>query len=130
MTDDLSRSLHRLYWLMSIFAALGFIWYLGHQGATPGVAFLLGVLGSFGNLWLFNWLSGAIAPGHASRRPWQAGAFVLRYLILFMMGYVIVEALDVNPLPVVLGLFASTAAVLVSATIDIVQNLFGAGRAR
>ncbi len=130
MTDDLSRSLHRLYWFMGCFAVIGFLWYLRHQGPTWGLAFLLGVLGSFGNLWLFNWLSGAIAPGSASRRPWQAGAFVLRYFLLFSMGYVIVQVLDVNPLPVVLGLFASTAAVLVSGTIEIVQNLFGAGRAR
>ena len=118
-----------MYWLMGSFAILGFIWYLGHQGAKPGLAFLLGVLGSFGNLWLFNWITGAIAPGHAARKPWRAGAFVLRYLILFAVGYVIVEALDVSPLPVVFGLFASTAAVMASATIDIVQSLFGAGRA-
>ncbi len=129
MTDELIRSIRRLYWAMGCFALIGCLWYLGHGGATPAVAFLLGVIGSFGNLWLFRWLSGAIAPGQGSRRPWQAGAFVLRYLVLFAAGYVIVEGLDVSPLPVVLGLFASTAAVLVSAAIDIFQGLFGEGRA-
>lgn len=130
MTNDLNHSLHRLYWLMGLFALIGFIWYSAHQGPIPALAFLFGVVGSLGNLWLFKWLSGAIAPGHTTRKPWQAGAFVLRYLVLFLLGYVIVEALDVSPLPVVFGLFASTAAVLISGTIEIVQSLFGAGRAQ
>jgi len=89
------------------------------------LAFFLGALGSFGNLWLFHWLSRAIAPGESSRKPWQAGAFIGRYLILFTLGYVIVKGLGVNPLPVVFGLFASTAAILFSSAVEIVQSRFG-----
>jgi len=80
-------------------------------------------LGSFGNLWLFHRLSVSIAPGEGSGKPWQAGAFIGRYMVLFAVGYVIVKGLDVNPLPVVLGLFASTAAVLASSIIELLENL-------
>lgn len=118
-------TVHRLYWLTGLVAAIGFVWYFLVQGPAPAVDFLLGAGGSFGNLWLFDWLSRAIAPGTASRKPWQAGAFFTRYLLLFAAGYVIVNALDVNPLPVILGLFASTAAVLTSSILELVFSLLG-----
>ena len=81
-----------------------------------------------GNFWLFNWLSRAIAPGDVTRKPWQAGAFIGRYFILFGIGYVIVGALGINPLPVVFGLFVSTAAVLTSSVTEIVHSLLTGGR--
>lgn len=118
-------TIHRLYWLTALVGAIGFVWYFLLQGAAPAAGFLLGALGSFGNLWLFDWLSRAIAPGTASRPPWRAGAFITRYLLLFAAGYVIVNALDVSPLPVILGLFASTAAVLTSSILELVSSLLG-----
>lgn len=127
--DDLNRSLARLYRLMALIAILGSFFYGRQQGGAAGWAFLLGGLVSMGNFWLFNWLSRAIAPGETPRRPWQAGAFIGRYLILFLFGYVIVGALGVSPLPVVLGLFVSTAALLLVSVIDIIQNLL-TGRRR
>ncbi len=128
MTEqELRRYLHRLYRLMILFAAVGFAWYFRQQGSAAALGFVFGVLGSFGNLWLFNWLSRAMGPGDAARKPWQAGAFVGRYLLLFTMGYVIVKGLGVSPLPVVLGLFASTAAILASAIFEIIQTLFRKG---
>jgi hypothetical protein len=114
---------------MTLFAVIGSVWYVRFQGALPALCFLLGVLGSFGNLWLFNWLSRAMA-GDAARKPWQGGAFISRYLVLFAMGYVIVKGLGVSPLPVVFGLFASTAAVLASATFEIIQTLLHRGQTR
>ena len=93
------------------------------------MAFLLGAAISFGNLWLFERLANAISAADSPRRQWQAGAFVGRYLILFAAGYVIVNALGANPLPVVLGLFASTAAVLFSITTELLLALFGKRRA-
>lgn len=115
----------RLYRLTALFGLFGFVSYFWLEGPRSAFAFLLGAAISFGNLWLFNWLANAMAVPDAPRRPWQAGAFVGRYLILFTAGYVIVKALGVNPLPVVLGLFASTAAVLLSITTELLQNLFG-----
>ncbi|MBV9301004.1 MAG: ATP synthase subunit I [Acidobacteriaceae bacterium] len=117
--QDLDQSLHRIYWLTAVVAAIGFVSYFGLQGPRSAFGFLLGALGSFGNLALFVWLSRAIAPGDPHRRAWKAGAFVLRYVVLFTIGYVIVHALGVNVLAVVLGLFASTAAVLLSSVVEI-----------
>src|ERR1700756_4056968 len=117
-------SVGRLYFLTLAFGVIGFVLYWVLVGFISGLAFLLGALGSFGNLWLFHWLARAMEPGERSRKPWQAGAFVGRYLILFTLGYVIVKALGVNPLPVVFGLFASTAAVIFSSVADLVQRLF------
>jgi hypothetical protein len=125
MTEqDAILSVRRLYWLTGSFGAIGFVSYFWLQGTRPAFAFALGTLGSFGNLWLFNWLTRAIAPGDAMRKPWQAGAFIGRYLVFFLLGYVIVKSLGVNPLPVILGLLASTAAVLASTVIELLQSLF------
>ena len=121
-------TVQRLYRLTALFGILGFVSYLRLEGPRSALGFLLGAAISFGNLWLFNWLANAIAPNNASRKPWQAGAFVGRYLILFTGGYVIVKALGISPLPVVLGLFASTAAVLLSSAIELLQNLLGSRR--
>jgi ATP synthase I subunit len=123
MTDqDLNQSLRRLFWLTALFGVMGFVSYFWLQGPHSAFGFLLGALSSFGNLYLFVWLSRAISPTGVPRRPWKAGAFVGRYLILVTIGYVIVNALGVNALAVILGLFASTAAVLLSSTIEIVQG--------
>jgi hypothetical protein len=121
MTISVSvRVLYRLTLVVGILGAAAFGWT---QGAREALAFGLGALGSFGNLWLFHRLSLNIAPGEGSGKPWQAGAFIGRYLVLFAAGYVIVKGLGVNPLPVVLGLFASTAAVLASSIVELLQNL-------
>jgi hypothetical protein len=126
--QDLNQSLRRLYWLTALFGVMGFVSYFWLQGPRSAFGFLLGALSSFGNLYLFVWLSRAISPTTAPRRPWKAGAFVARYLILVTIGYVIVNALSVNALAVILGLFASTAAVLLSSTIEIVQGFTGSKR--
>jgi hypothetical protein len=123
--NELSLSLRRLYWLTASYGLLGFVSYFWLQGVRPALGFAIGSLGSLGNLWLFNWLSRAIAPGPRTRRPWEAGAFVGRYLVLFLVGYATVKSLDVNPLPVVLGLFASTAAVLTALVVELIENLIG-----
>lgn len=119
----------QLYRWTALIGVLGFVWYLRAEGPRSALAFLLGAAISFGNLWLFNWLARALGPGSTSRKPWQASAFVARYLILFTAGYVIVKALGVNPLAVVLGLFASTAAVLLSSVIELLQSFLGKRRA-
>jgi ATP synthase I chain len=120
MTD-----IRRVYWLTAVFGLIGFVSYFVVLGPRPAFGFLLGAMGSFGNLWLFGWLARSIAPGEAPRKPWQAGAFIGRYLLLFTIGYVIVKALDVNPLAVILGLLASTAGVLLSSIVELIQSLLG-----
>jgi hypothetical protein len=120
--QDLNQWLRRLYWLTASFGVIGFVSYFWLQGPRSAFGFLLGAVGSFGNLLMFEWLSRAIAPGDAPRQPWRAGVFVGRYVVLVTIGYVIVNALGVNVLAVILGLLSSTAAVLLSSTIEIVQG--------
>jgi len=107
-----SITVAQLYRLTTLIGMAGTVVYWLYGGFRPALAFALGAATSFLNLWLFNRLASSIEPGERSRKPWQAGAFAGRYLIFFAAGYVIVKALDVSPLPVVFGLFASTAAVL------------------
>jgi hypothetical protein len=123
---DLPGPIRRLYRSTAVIGLLGFVSFFLKQGIRPALAFLLGAIASFGNLWLYDWLSRSIAPGAtAGRKPWQAGAFIGRYLVLFTVGYAIVKALDVNPLAVVLGLLTSTGAVLVSLLFELAQSFLG-----
>ena len=123
-----TMSVRQLYTLTTVVGVLGTIVFLVLYGFRPALAFLLGTAISLGNLWLFSWLTRAIEPGSRSQKPWQAGAFMGRYLILFTFGYVIVKSLGVSPLPVVLGLFASTAAVLLSSLLELTGSTFGSRR--
>lgn len=120
MTD-----VRRLYLLTGILSAGGFIAEFIWAGGRNGLGFLIGAAGSFGNLWTFDLLAGAIAPGERTQKPWGAGLFVGRYIILIAAGYATVKTLNVSPLAVLLGLLASTAAALASAVFDLVESLFG-----
>ncbi len=121
--EELALSLRRLYRLTAFFGATGFVSYFCARGWQPALSFGLGAVGSFGNLWLFSWLSDAISPGDHSRKPWKAGLFAARYALLLLLGYVIVKALKVNGLAAILGLFVSTVAVLVSLAFEIIQSM-------
>jgi ATP synthase I subunit len=126
MTDlDLRRSLKRLYLLTAVFTAAGFVWYFAHSNPRDAYGFLIGAVGSFGNLWVFNWLSRSIAPGERKQKPWTASLFIGRYAGLWVVGYGTVKLLDVGPLPVLLGLLASTAAVLASSIVDLILSFAG-----
>jgi hypothetical protein len=126
MTDEKSgQSLRRTYRLTAVFGAIGFVSYFALRGPREAIGFLAGVLGSFGNLWLFDWLSRSIAPGEHTQKPWQASLFIGRYLGLFLIGYATVNALDVSPLAVLLGLLVSTAAILASSIVDLIGGLRG-----
>jgi hypothetical protein len=111
VSDDFS--IKKVYILTAVFGVLGAAAYLWAEGIRSAAAFLLGAIASCGNLWLFDWVSKSISPQAAARKPWQAGAYITRYLVLVGIGYVIVRGLNVSPLAVILGLLASAAAVLV-----------------
>lgn len=125
MTDrEAQLSMRRVYQLTGLVGLVGFVSYFWVGGPRPALGFALGAASSFGNLWLFDWLSRSIAPGATTTKPWQAGAYVTRYIILLGIGYAIVKALGVSPLAVVLGLLASTAAVLTSSISEIISHFF------
>jgi ATP synthase I chain len=128
MFSGRSITIAQLYRLTILVGLAGTALYLAFGGIRPALAFALGAATSFLNLWLFNRLASGIGPGEGSKKPWQAGAFAARYLIFFAAGYVIVRALDVSPLPVVFGLFASTAAVLLSSVLELFGSFSGKHR--
>ena len=117
--------MEQLYKFTILFGLAGSIWICARWGWRPGLAFFLGAVTSLGNLWLFSRLARGMEPGANTRKPWQASAFASRYVIFLAVGYVIVNALGVSPLPVVLGLFASTAAVLLSSLLELTGSLMG-----
>jgi hypothetical protein len=117
----------RIYWLTLGFGLLGFVVYFGLQGWRPAAGFALGALGSFGNLWLYERLTRSIEPapaGEPPKKPWQAGVFILRYLVMILVAYAIVKVLGVNALAVILGLLTSTAAVVTSTIIELFDTFF------
>jgi hypothetical protein len=117
----------RIYWLALGFGVIGFVAYFGLQGWRPAAGFALGALGSIGNLWLFERITRGIEPapaGEPPKKPWQAGIFITRYIVMLAVGYAIVKTLGVNALAVILGLLASTAAVVTSTIIELLQNFF------
>ncbi len=123
MTDtDASFSIRKIYLLTGVFGLVGFVCYFWSEGVRSAAAFALGALASLGNLWLFDWVSGSIAPTATSRKPWQAGAYFARYAILLGIGYGIVKTLNVSPLAVVLGLLTNAAAVLASLILELVSH--------
>jgi hypothetical protein len=117
-------SVRRMYFLTAMFGAAGFAAFWPMQGFKTALAFLLGAMVSAGNLFLFGYLSRAISPTPGESKPWEARAFISRYLLMLAGGYVIVKALGVNPLAVILGLLASTAAVVASVIIELFERLF------
>jgi len=114
----------RIYVLTVFFAVAGCAAFWLTQGWKSGLGFLLGGLVSMGNLYLFGYVSRAISPRPGESKPWEARAFISRYLLLFAGGYAIVKVLGVNPLPVVVGLLASTAGVITSLIIELFEGLF------
>ena len=119
----------RIYWLALGFGVIGFVAYTGLEGWRYAVAFALGALVSIGNLWLFERVTRGIMPtaergGERRKKPWQAGIFVTRYLLMLTVGYAIVKALGVNALAVIIGLLTSTAAVVASTALELLQDFF------
>ncbi len=116
--------IRRIYILTAAFAIAGFIAFWTRHGFKTALAFLLGSAVSCGNLYLFDHLATVISPNQGARKPWATRAFISRYLLMFAGGYVIVKGLGVSPLAVLLGLLASTAAVVSSIVVDLLESLF------
>ena len=126
MTDLAAvQSIQRLFRLTAIFGLAGVVSFFALEGPMSAAGFAVGALSSFGNLWLFERLSHAVAPGDEPKKSWKAGAFVVRYILLFFIAYATIKTLGVNPLAVILGLLASTAAVLTSITYELFRSLLG-----
>lgn len=123
-------SVRRIYWLTGVFGLAGFVFAWSRQDFKTGLAYLLGAAVSAGNVFLFSYLARAISPSGGETKPWEARVFITRYLLMFAAGYVIVKALGVSPLAVILGLLASTAAVVTSIIIELFESLFSKAKTR
>ena len=125
-------NVRQLYRWTILFAAAGIVWQVIAGGPRSGIAFLLGALGSLANLWVFEWLTNVLERAAVQtpeaeperKRPWGAGLFIGRYAALWLVGYTTVKALGVSPLPVLLGLLTSTAAVLAASIAELFGSLF------
>ena len=123
-----AQSNRKLYLLTGFFGLAGFSTFMWTEGFRWALAFALGVLCSLANVWTLDKLTRLLEPGPEQRKPWQAGTFIVRYILLLGIGYAIVKALSVNPLAVVLGLLASTAAVLSGLIFEIVLSFSSRNR--
>lgn len=129
MTEaEAKASLAQTVWIASGFTALGLVLYAMLRGPRVAAAFAVAAAASFVNLWFFNWLSGSIAPqperdlGESRKKRWPASLFIGRYAGLWLVGYATLKTLGVSAVPVLLGLLATTAALLVSSIIDAIRK--------
>ena len=128
--NEASRWLERIYLLTMILGAIGLLFCLALLGWRASLAFGVGVGISFGNLWVFEHLSRVIAPGAVPRKPWTGGVYAIRYILLLGIGYATVKFLGIDPLPVILGLFTSAAAVLAYLIFELTASVFRSRRTR
>ena len=122
--EEANLSIKKLYWLTAALGMLGFIAAFSYAGPRHALAFAGGALGSLGNLWVFERLGLALAPGPRRRKPLEAGAYIVRTIVLLGIGYAIVSILGANAFAVILGLLTSAAAVLASLMVELVLSLF------
>ena len=125
MSDiDYDRSMRRLYWLTFVIAGTGSLvaWALWGKGAGGG--FALGSVASLVNLWMWEAIANGLGGGKSKKSAVAGGLFAGRLLALFAFGYVIVRALNVQPLAAIVGLLSASFAVMA----EILLELAGAAR--
>jgi hypothetical protein len=130
MTEfEAEASLRRLYVLTAIIGMCGALLCGWWRGFGAVLAFALGAAASMGNVWVFERLARSFAPGdpHA-RKPWPAGTYIIRYILLLGIGYATVKFLGADPFALILGLLCSAVAVLVSLIFELAQSLFRSRR--
>jgi hypothetical protein len=112
-------STRRLYWFTAVIAVIGSTWCWMRWNWPVSGGFLFGSLASFGNLWIWDSIAASLS-GDSNRRTTTATAvFAGRFLALFAFGYVIVKSWHLQPLAAILGLLASSAAVVIEILIEL-----------
>lgn len=121
---DYTRSTRRLYWLTFVIGVTGSFIAWALWGKSTAGGFALGGTASLANLWMWDMIASGLS-GRPSGKSLAAGAlFAGRFLALFAFGYVIVRALNVQPLAAVAGLLSASLAVIA----EILFELAGAAR--
>jgi hypothetical protein len=109
---DYTLSTRRLYWLTFVIVVTGSFIAWAFWGKPAGGGFALGGIASLANLWMWDMIASGLS-GRQSGKSLAAGAlFAGRFLALFAFGYVIVRALNVQPLAAVAGLLSASLAVI------------------
>ena len=121
---DYIRSTRRLYWLTFVIVVTGSFLAWGIWGKSAAGGFALGGIASLANLWIWEMIANGLS-GNPSKKSMVAGAlFAGRLLALFAFGYVIVRALNVQPLAAIAGLLSASLGVIA----EILFELAGAAR--
>ena len=110
MTDDFYiRALGRIRWLTAGVGVAGSLAILVARGTEPAGGFLIGAGISFFNFLLLCKFAEGLS---GSSKRFAVVVASLRYVLLAAVAYAIVRILGITPLPVLAGLLAAFAAVI------------------
>jgi ATP synthase I chain len=119
---DYAKATRRVFWLTAIVGLAGALLSWRLSTGNAGVSFGLGALGSLLNLWVWHALAARLAGRQGRESNVAAVLFAIRLLGLFVFGYVIVGVLNLQPLPAILGLLTSSAAVMAEMIIELASS--------
>ena len=113
MTSDFyDRAIARIQRLIAAIATLGAAIATLKFGIRAGAGFAVGSLLSYFSFHMIRGVAGSIGNAATRRAGAYAALFLTRYALLGAAVYVIVKYLEVSPMALLAGLFASAAAVL------------------
>jgi hypothetical protein len=111
----------RIYRLLVVVSIAGTVFAFAWKGWPAGGGFALGAAASTLSFrWLHRLVNALGARGQQSGKGRLAWLFGFRYLIFGLSAYVIVKYFGINPVAVVLGLFAAAAAVLIEILFELI----------
>lgn len=119
---DLDLAAGRISRLTLVLTGSGAAIYFAMAGWRGGCGFLLGAIVSYLN---FRWLKRTVnalgeAVGGKPPRAWVAVVLGLRYLLLGLGAYAIVRFSEISLTAALVGLFVSTAAVILEILIELI----------
>jgi len=119
---DPDLAVGRISRLTLVLTASGAAIYFAMAGWRGGCGFLLGAIASYLN---FRWLRRTVSAlgetvGGKPPRAWVAVVLGLRYLLLGLGAYAIVRVSEISLTAALVGLFVSTAAVIVEILIELI----------
>ena len=119
---DPDLAVGRISRLTLILTASGAAIYFAMAGWRGGCGFLLGAIASYLN---FRWLKRTVSAlgetvGGKPPRAWVAVVLGLRYLLLGLGAYAILKYSEISLTAALVGLFVSTAAVILEILIELI----------
>ncbi len=106
------RAIARIRRLIAAIGLVGAAVAGAKSGLRSGSGFALGALLSYLSFHMIQGVAGGIGLAPARRTGVYAALFLMRYALLGAAVYVMVKYLEVSPMALLAGLFASAAAVL------------------